>query len=581
MCFVVCGVLKRGLLPAVIAALLVSPSVAGAETTLVSGVTYQRLHLIVGGRPVVLHVVRTPPDGGLYQLVPVLSNGDVLGRQTVPAMQRATARRATSVGVNGDYFGWATGRPSGVFMRDGVLAATPLAGRSALAIQFDGRLVVDRFRLEGSWWTGTGTNPVHPLDELNHPIDPPGVGLFTPRWGGRTPKAPGVVEAVIAGLPAAVLNGDLGGAVVAVRKGGGTHVPPGGAVVQARGAARSALRAEAPVGAHLTVHVGLDAFPADAADAIGGGPLLVRDGVPVRQANELFEAIQLSPRHPRTAIGQAADGSLLLVVADGRSSASYGLTNWQLATAMANLGAETAMGLDGGGSSTLAFAGRVLNRPSDGAPRRVANGLMLQYLGIYAPSAGGSVLSPNGDGVGDRKVVAAKVVRRSSVDLRLLRPDGTVAWRHAGVVRRGWIRHRVGNRRMPEGTWRWSVEATEVQSGSQSRMNRPFRVNRTLGFLRLSRERARVARLRHAPLRVSLVLAHRADLSVLVRSSSGRVRRVLFRGEARRGRHVWRWNSRDGKGKPVGRGTYAIKARATNGLGTVGLSDTVRLVRAG
>ena len=134
---------------------------------------------------------------------------------------------------------------------------------------------------------------------------------------------------------------------------------------------------------------------------------------------------------------------------------------------------------------------------------------------------------------------------------------------------------------MPEGTWRWSVEATEVQSGSQSRMSRPFRVNRTLGFLRLSRERVRVARLKHAPLRVSLVLAHRADLSVLVRSSSGRVRRVLFRGEARRGRHVWSWNSRDGKGKPVGRGSYAIRARATNGLGTVVLSDTVRLVRAG
>jgi hypothetical protein len=122
-------VLKWGILPAAIAALLVSPSVAGAETTLVSGVTYQRLHLIVGGRPVVLHVVRAPPDGGLYQLEPVLSNGDVLGRQTVPAMQRATARRATSVGVNGDYFGWATGRPSGVFMRDGVLSATPAARR--------------------------------------------------------------------------------------------------------------------------------------------------------------------------------------------------------------------------------------------------------------------------------------------------------------------------------------------------------------------------------------------------------------------------------------------------------------------
>jgi hypothetical protein len=572
-------VLKWGLLPAAIAALLVSPSVAGAETTLVSGVTYQRLHLIVGGRPVVLHVVRAPPDGGLYQLEPVLSNGDVLGRQTVPAMQRATARRATSVGVNGDYFGWATGRPSGVFMRDGVLSATPIAGRSALAIQFDGRLVVDRFRLDGTWWTGT--NAVHPLDELNHPIDPPGVALFTPRWGGRTPKARGIVEAVVADFPATVLNGDLGGVVIAVRKGGGTHVPPGGAVVQARGDARSALRAEAPVGAFLNVRVAMNAFPADAADAIGGGPLLVRDGVPVRQASELFEPIQLSPRHPRTAIGQTADGSLLFVVADGRSRASYGLTNWQLATSMANLGAETAMGLDGGGSSTLAFAGHALNRPSDGAPRRVADALMLQYLGIYAPKAGNSVLSPNGDGVGDRKVVAAKIVRRSSLDLRLLRPDGTVAWRHTGTVGRGWIRHRIGSRRMPEGTWRWSVEATEVQSGSRSSMSRPFRVNRTLGFLRLSRERAALARLRRAPLRISLVVARRADLSVRVLSSSGRVRRVLFHGDMRRGRHVWRWNSRDAKGKPVGRGTYAIRATATNGLGTVVLADAVRVVRAG
>jgi hypothetical protein len=206
---------------------------------------------------------------------------------------------------------------------------------------------------------------------------------------------------------------------------------------------------------------------------------------------------------------------------------------------------------------------------------------MLQYLGIYAPKAGNSVLSPNGDGVGDRKVVAAKIVRRSSVDLRLLRPDGTVAWRHTGTVGRGWIRHGIGSRRMPEGTWRWSVEATEVQSGSRSSMSRPFRVNRTLGFLRLSRERAALARLKRAPLRISLVLARRADLSVRVLSSSGKVRRVLFHGAARRGRHVWRWNSRDAKGKPVGPGTYAIRATATNELGTIVLADAVRLVRAG
>jgi hypothetical protein len=572
-------VLKRGLLPAVIAALLLFPPVAGAETTLVSGVTYKRLHLVVGGRPVVLHVVRTPPDGGLYQLRPVLSNGDVLGRQTVAAMQRATARRATSVGINGDFFTLATGQPVGVFLRDGVLSRPSTSGRSAVAIGFDGRLIVDRFRSSARWWAGPGT--VHHLEQLNRPIDPPGAGLFTPKYGGRTPKARHAFEAVLAGFPPVLLNGELTGGVTAVRRGGGTRVPPGGAVIQARGTARAALRAEAPVGTQVSVRLRIPDLPDDVGDALGGGPLLVRDGVPVRPVDEFFTSVQILERQPRTAVGQRTDGSLLFVVADGRSSRSYGLTNWQLATTMANLGAVTAMGFDGGGSSTLAFDGLVLNRPSDGAPRRVANALMLQYLGIYAPKAGNSVLSPNGDGVGDRKVVAAKIVRRSSVDLRLLRPDGTVAWRHTGTVRRGWIRHGIGSRRMPEGTWRWSVEATEVQSGSRSSMRRPFRVNRTLGFLRLSRDRARVARLRRSPLRVSLVLAHRAHLSVKVLSSSGRLRRVLFHGDMRRGRHAWRWNGRDAKGKPVGRRTYAIEATATNRLGTVALADTVRLVRAG
>jgi hypothetical protein len=571
-------VLKRGLLPAVIAALLVSPSVAGAEA-LVSGVTYQRLHLIVGGRPVVLHVVRTPPDGGLYQLKPVLSNGDVLGRQTVPAMQRAMTRRATSVGINGDFFTLATGQSVGVFLRDGVLSRPSTSGRSAVAIGFDGRLVVDRFRSAARWWAGAGT--VHRLEQLNRPMDSPGTGLFTPNYGGRTPRARHAVEAVLAGFPPTVLNGELAGRVTAVRRGGGTRVPPGGAVIQARGPARATLRAEARVDTQVSVRLLIPALPDDVADALGGGPLLVRDGAPIRPVDEFFTSVQIFERQPRTAVGQRADGSLLFVVADGRNSRSHGLTNWQLATAMANLGAVTAMGFDGGGSSTLAFDGRVLNRPSDGAPRRVANALMLQYLGIYAPKAGHSVLSPNGDGVGDRKVVAAKVVRRSSVRLRLLRPDGTVAWRHTGTVGRGWIRHGIGNRTMPEGAWRWSVKATDVRTGDASRMSRRFRVNRTLGFLRLSRERARVARLRHAPLRVSLVLAHRADLSVRVLSRSGKVRRVLYRGKATRGRHVWRWNSRDEKGKPVGRGVYTIRARATNGLGTVVLGDTVRLVRAG
>ena len=59
------------------------------------------------------------------------------------------------------------------------------------------------------------------------------------------------------------------------------------------------------------------------------------------------------------------------------------------------------MALDGGGSSTLAFEGTVLNSPSDGRERAVSTALMLQYYGVYAPPPLEAVVSPNGDGVAE------------------------------------------------------------------------------------------------------------------------------------------------------------------------------------
>ena len=60
----------------------------------------------------------------------------------------------------------------------------------------------------------------------------------------------------------------------------------------------------------------------------------------------------------------------MLVAVDGRQPGySIGLTNSELAQALVRLGAVRAMGLDSGGSTTMAFDGAVLNRPSDGRER--------------------------------------------------------------------------------------------------------------------------------------------------------------------------------------------------------------------
>ena len=82
-------------------------------------------------------------------------------------------------------------------------------------------------------------------------------------------------------------------------------------------------------------------------------------------------------RAPRTAVGIKKDGSLMLVVVDGRSNNSAGLTLAELATYMLRLGAREAVNFDGGGSSVLAINGLVVNKPSDGKERPVSIGLGL------------------------------------------------------------------------------------------------------------------------------------------------------------------------------------------------------------
>lgn len=543
------------------------------------GVTYERKVIVSGGQPVVLHVVRTPPQSGLYRVRPVLSHSSVLGRQAVPGMQARIVQRATTVGVNGDFFKLRTGESAGLFLRDGVLSSPPALNRSAFVLGLDGRAVVDIFRLVGSWRAGTFA--AHPLQKVNRRIAAaPGISLFTPAWGGLTPRTRGAVEVVLKGFPAATLGGDLTGTVAAVTRGGRTAIPRGGAVLQARGNARTTLLAEAPVGERVTVRLRLADFPEGALDAIGGGPVLVRNGAPIRQAGEAFTLDQIARRHPRTAVGQLADGGFLFVVADGRSTRSAGLTTWAMARTMADLGAVAAINFDGGGSSTISFDGAVFNRPSDGRPRPVANGLFLFYYGIYAPALSAGVLSANGDGVGESKVLSARVVRRAAVRVRLLRPDGTEAWAREGVVDPGRISRTVSSPTMPEGLWRWVAEATDEASGETSLMQRSFRVNRTLGHLRLSRAPVRVRPPAAGRLDISVRLTRRARLDVAVLGGDGRVRRTVFAGELAPGSKRWRWDGRTNSGRVIPPGSYTVRITARNELGTVSLQTPVRVLLA-
>lgn len=105
-------------------------------------------------------------------------------------------------------------------------------------------------------------------------------------------------------------------------------------------------------------------------DAVGGYHRLVKQHFPVQQTDISV--------HPRTAVGFTANRTVYFLVADGRN-ASYanGLTLAQVAQIMVALETKEAINLDGGGSSTFVVDDGQLvvrNKPSDGSPRKVANG---------------------------------------------------------------------------------------------------------------------------------------------------------------------------------------------------------------
>ena len=94
------------------------------------------------------------------------------------------------------------------------------------------------------------------------------------------------------------------------------------------------------------------------------GPALVENGeIAVDTSTEVGQAMA---SNPRTAIGIIDENHYIIVVSDGRTSESEGLSLYQLAEVMKSYGAKTAYNLDGGGSSTLYFNGQVINKPTTG-----------------------------------------------------------------------------------------------------------------------------------------------------------------------------------------------------------------------
>ncbi|MBR5869038.1 MAG: phosphodiester glycosidase family protein [Clostridia bacterium] len=97
-------------------------------------------------------------------------------------------------------------------------------------------------------------------------------------------------------------------------------------------------------------------------DCIEFNPFLIVNGVPTK--------VGVTGIHPRSAIGQTADGTFLFLAIDGRSTRSVGASQADVIEIMLEYGAVNCANLDGGSSSTMIHEGKLINKPSSASDMR-------------------------------------------------------------------------------------------------------------------------------------------------------------------------------------------------------------------
>jgi exopolysaccharide biosynthesis protein len=298
----------------------------------------------------------------------------------------------------------AEGDPAGVGVYGGKTLSEPVADRPALVI--DGKknaTSIQRLSWAGKVSSASAEMALDGIDRVPGLIrncggandlptpralqdvtctNPNELVTFTQEFGPSTPAGPGIEVAV-----------DSHDTVTSISETRGATVPAGGHTIQATGTDVPRLRALAPVGAKLKLDAGLldqngkALHMNKATSVVNGGPVLVKDGnedvtvkhdgmVHPNDGNSFYYG-WVHKRNPRTFAGTDAQGKTVLVTADGRSTASLGLSLKEEADVAVSLGMVQAMNLDGGGSTTAVAGGQVVNSPSGGSERAVGDALLV------------------------------------------------------------------------------------------------------------------------------------------------------------------------------------------------------------
>jgi len=462
---------------AALATAMLAPGGASAR----DGIDIRHERVTFGPHTSMVTIVTMPRPVDLSRVAPALPGGIVSqGTATVSAVSRSLSRHGTAVAINADLFEYATGQPSGLLLIDGEVYNQPQGARPALQIDAGGTLHTSRPR-----GRGVLTLPSRRVVPFQVNVRAAGTGaVFYDRgWGPSAPS--GATHAFVGRLVSGHLRnrGQTWSAVADMRvlraRSGALPIPPEASpdeLFQAAGSAGRQL-GRLRAGQRVGVRYRLGPLAPDVSSAIGGGPVLIRDGrivFSVAQASREFTSGQLVPPDARTAVVQLGDGRIVFYAAD-RGAGSTGLTITEVAKDLKRRGAVTAMSFDSGGSTSVAIDGRLLNRPSDGVERAVGNQLVY-FVGDRRDRQPVAAVTVGKRAAGARvPTLSYTLLRAARVGVSLRDPQGQV---FLGPVRR--MGPGVHPIRIPEGvplrSGRWKAVVTSLEQDTTTIA--PFTVTR-------------------------------------------------------------------------------------------------------
>ena len=313
------------------------------------------------GLPIQMHILELAPDSG-YSVRPFSGAIDKNGRGTLLKAANALGAKAA---VNASYFdtsGWIIGN----LKLDGEWLGMEDKARSAFVVAGKQPQIMKDLAYNGSVMLPT-LGVKLPVKGINRERIAEDVVVYTHYFGPSTRTNAFGAEVRI-----------KDGKVTEISTAGNMRLDNNSVIVSAHGANAKVLQ-QLKAGDRASVQQTLGSEAADKAELVlGAGPLLVENGKRnVRSASEQIAGDIAYGRAPRTAIGVKKDGTVILLVADGRRATSAGMTLEEVARYMIRLGAWSALNFDGGGSSEMVLNKKILNNPSDGRERAVSVGLGL------------------------------------------------------------------------------------------------------------------------------------------------------------------------------------------------------------